>query len=79
MIECADGQASCLRVFSEVGGSSDGTGSCILYATTGPQARVAVAASGDLDLVPGSTVEWIVRVPSHLGDWDPVCVPTAEG
>ena len=76
-VDCADGLPGCLRVFSEVDGTRTGSGSCILYATTGP-GRVAVAASGELDLVPGTTVEWIVPIPSHFDLWSPVCSPTAE-
>jgi hypothetical protein len=77
-IDCADGQRECVVVFSEADGNRAGTGSCVLYATT-RHGRVAVAASGELELVPGAAVEWVVRVPSHFDDWDPVCVPTAEG
>ena len=76
-VDCADGLPGCLRVFSAVDGTRAGTGSCILYATTGP-GRVAVAASGELDLVPGTTAEWIVPIPSHFDVWNPVCAPTAE-
>ena len=77
--ECA-GEVACVRVFSEVDGNGEGTGSCILYATT-LDGQVAVAASGELDLNPGKPIEWIVGVPTHLGSlgWNPVCQPTAEG
>jgi hypothetical protein len=77
--EVVDG-AGCVRVFSEIDGTREGTGSCILYATR-QAGRVAVAASGDLELVPGRDVEWIVPVPPHVGHggWNPVCIPTAEG
>ncbi len=78
-VEC-DGDGPCLRVFSEVEGTNTGRGSCILYAST-RSGQVAVAASGELELVPGAVVEWIVPVPVHLGmgGWNPVCSPTAEG
>lgn len=78
-VECANGQLGCVRVFSGVDGSGVGRGACILYATTS-SGQVAVAASGELDLIPGRLFEWIVRVPGHLGSlgWNPVCVPTAE-
>ncbi len=81
LVDCPqDGGSTCLEVVSEVDGTRSGTGSCILYASTGLEGgRVSVAASGDLDLVPGTTVKWVVRVPAHLGRWNPVCVPTAEG
>ena len=77
--DCETGGA-CVRVFSEVDGNSEGTGSCILYATTS-DGRVGVAASGQLELKPGELIEWTVRVPTHLGSlgWNPVCEPTAEG
>ena len=77
-VDCVDGAPGCVRISGEVDGARPGTGSCILYATTGP-GRVAVAASGELNLVPDSKIEWIVRVPSHFDEWDPVCTPTAEG
>ena len=78
-VEC-DGGDTCLRVFSDIDGTAEGTGSCLLYAPTS-DGQVAVAASGELELIPGRTVEWIVRVPTHLGGlgWNPQCVPTAEG
>jgi hypothetical protein len=79
-VDCPDGQPECIRVFSEVDGNRAGIGSCILYATTGAEgSRVSVAASGELELVPGTPFEWVVAVPSHLHNWNPVCVPTAEG
>lgn len=79
-VACADGQSGCLLVSGDIDGDGIGFGSCILYAITGPDgARVAVAASGELALVPGESFEWIVRVPSHLHDWMAVCLPTAEG
>ena len=80
IVECGSGgDAPCVRVFSEVDGSGPGRGACILYATT-RSGQVAVGAS-ELELVPGKLVEWIVKVPGHLGSlgWNPVCVPTAEG
>ena len=78
-IECEnDGAATCIRVYSEVEGIDTGTGSCILYART-DGGQVAVAASPDLDLIPDSLVEWIVRVPSHFEGWNPVCIPAADG
>ncbi len=77
-IDCADGQPECVRVSSEVDGNRVGRGACLLYATT-RHGRVAVAASDELELVPDAVVEWVVRVPSHFDEWDPVCAPTAEG
>jgi hypothetical protein len=78
VIECEDRPgATCVEVSSQVDGGRDGIGSCILYAVTG-DGQVAVAASGDLDLIPGSSVEWTVQVPSHFDLWNPVCRPTAE-
>ena len=79
VVECGNGSgASCVEVSSQVDGSRNGVGSCILYAVT-DGGQVAVAASGDLELVPGSSVEWIVPAPSHFDLWNPVCSPTAEG
>ena len=78
-VECDDGDpVGCVRVFSEIEGSAVGEGRCILYATTS-EGQVAVAASGELELNPGELLEWTVRVPSHFDQWNPVCVPRAEG
>ena len=79
-VDCAGGVDACVKVTSAVDGSAAGTGSCILYATTS-EGQVAVAASGELELMPGEITEWTVRVPAHLGSlgWNPVCEPTAEG
>ena len=79
VVDCeAGGIAGCIRVFSEVDGKGVGTGSCLLYAATSA-GQVAVAASGELELRPGEMVEWIVRIPSHFDQWNPVCEPTSEG
>ena len=67
MIECPElvnDDFVCVRVFSDVDGTSQGTGSCVLYAL-GSSTPIAVAASGELDLLPGSVVEWEVVAPAR--------------